>query len=185
MMNEDEISKKIEEVFTKLGSDMPPGWRLNEGTIKVKNEIYSVENEDQSRNQIKSKNEDMELKTILDEFTKVDNNLPPGWKLKGGSVKQNNEIHCIKRFDDERRSERSREEERMKYGKRRRLEARHEHSRRLDEEERSRRRRRLEETYEHSEGWMRKSPEKKQGAFIQGSGVQDQEITSKRRDMEI
>ena len=155
--DDEKTLKMINEVFSKLDKNLPPGCKINEGSIEVDDQIYSVDGEDLYY-------EKQNIKKINDEFTKMDNSLPPGWELKGASVKENNEVYNIKRIDENKRSRENRRrsfsrsrftEENLGGGRKRQLEMKHEYSRRLDDQDgsergRQERGRRLEERHGHS-----------------------------------
>ena len=88
-----EIETKVNEIFSKLENKLPPGWKVNEASVRVENESYYVGRIDQilmkERNQI---DDEEDIDKICDEFTQMDKNMPPGWKLKKGSVVKDDEV---------------------------------------------------------------------------------------------
>ena len=105
------ILKKVTKFFIKLDSNLPPGWKLKEGSMIVQNEtvFYCVDLPENQNKEEDIENEEESIKKVLNEFTKMEHILPPGWKMNGGSVQYGNEVICIlskeqKKEDTENRS---------------------------------------------------------------------------------
>ena len=84
---------KVNKFFSNLEKKLPPAWKVNEGSITVENESYYVGRYDQIlRKERKQIDDEEDVNKIVDEFTQMDKNMPPGWKLKKGSVVKDDEV---------------------------------------------------------------------------------------------
>ena len=89
--------ENVSEILYELENNLPPGWMVNEGSIEIENQMYSTSRNDQNinmeRKQIENKGES--INKIINEFTKMHQNLPSGWKLRVGSVVKDGEVYDI------------------------------------------------------------------------------------------
>ena len=94
-MRKNEIQKDTIDILATLNSNLPPGWKLTEGSVRVEQKKYHswLHREDQKK--ISNKHWSIEL--VLDEFAEMDQRLPPGWKLRWGTVESKDEEFVIKR----------------------------------------------------------------------------------------
>ena len=98
-VRKNEIHKATAQALDELDRYLPPGWKLTEGSVRVKNDKYHswMPREDEK----KIGREQWSIEVILEEFMEMDKNLPHSWKLRWGTVENKYKEFVIKRKNGE------------------------------------------------------------------------------------